>query len=113
MRTIGIIQAIVRDQQVVEDLAPQDCPADDPWHVLDLDPSVPDPLRINHDRRAVLALLQATCVIGPDQRPEPGLLQLPLERVPKRLPALRITAATPVPGFADIPADKDMMGKGR
>src|SRR5262245_42839130 len=52
-------------------------------------------------------------MIGPRQRAESGLLQLPLERIAQRLLALRVAAAPPVPGLADIPADEDMMGERR
>src|SRR5690348_4625984 len=57
MRAIGIVQAIVGDEEVVEDLAAEDRPRHDPGHVLDRDPAVPDPLRVDHHRRPVLALL--------------------------------------------------------
>jgi len=39
--------------------------------------AVPDPLRINHHRRSVLALIQAPCLVDPHLRPQPsGLGQL-------------------------------------
>jgi hypothetical protein len=38
---------------------------------------IPDPLRINHHRRSVLALVQAPCLVDPHLRPQPrGLGQL-------------------------------------
>ena len=85
--------------------------AHDPGHVLDLDPSVPDPLRIDHHGRAVLALLQAAGMIGTCQRPEAGRLQLLLERLAERLAAFRVATAPLVAGVTDIAADENMVGK--
>ena len=113
MRTIGIVQAIVGDQQVVEDLAPEDRPVHDAVHVLGPDPAVPDPLRVDHHGRPVLALLQAAGVVGTGQGPEPGRLQLSLERIAERLLAVRVAASPFVPGLTDIPAHEDVMGESR
>ena len=85
MRAIRIVQTLVGDQQVVQDLASQDRLGHDPGHVIDGDPSVPDPLRINDDGRSVLALLQASRMIRTGQRAEPGVFQFFLEGFAQRL----------------------------
>src|SRR5262245_25897099 len=113
MRTIGIVQAVVRDQQLVDDLARQDRPVHDPGHVLDLDPAVPDPLRIDHHGRTMFALLQAARVVGAHERAEAGPLELPFERLAERLLTLRVAAAPLVSGFSNIPADEDVVGERR
>src|SRR5437899_6872796 len=65
---IGIVQARVGDQQVVEDLAAEDRLGHDPGDILGAHPPVPDPLRIDHHGWAVFALLQAAGMIGARHR---------------------------------------------
>src|SRR5262249_20393424 len=101
------------DEQVIEDLASEDGPGHDPRHVFDPHPAIPDPLRVDHHRGTVLALLQATGVVSPGQHPEPGSLEFLLERLPQRLLAGRIAAAALVAPLTDIAANKDMVGKCR
>ena len=111
MRAMGVVQAALGDHQVVEDLAPQDRPGDDPRDVRDGHVPVPDPLGIDHDGRPVLALVEAAGMIGPGDRPETRLLQLHLEGVLEGLTPFRVAAAPPVAGLADVAADENMMRK--
>src|SRR4051794_5702837 len=80
MRTFGIIQAGVRDQEVVEDLAADQRLRHDSRNVVDRDVTVPDPLGIDHHRGTMLALFQAARLIGSGQEAEAPLLELLLER---------------------------------
>ena len=108
---VGVVQAIIGDHQVVQDLAAQDRLGHDSRHILDLDPSIPDSLRIDHHRRSVLALLQAPGMVCACQRTKPGLLELFLERLSQLLIAVRIAAATLVAGRTHVATYKYMMGK--
>src|SRR5262249_5580838 len=110
---IGVVQAGVGDQEVIEDLPPDEGLLDDPGHVLGRHAAVPDPLGVDHDGRAVLALIEAARVVGAGERPEAGLLQGLLEGVAQVLLALGVAAAALVAGLADVAADEDMVREGR
>src|SRR3954469_21003463 len=106
VRTVWVIQAGVGDQEVGEDLATDQRLRDDPRHVLDLHPAVPDAQGIDDDRRPVLALLEASRLVRPDQRAQPGLLHLGLECVAEGLFPVGVAAAPLVARGADIAADE-------
>jgi hypothetical protein len=57
MRAIRIVQTVVGKEQVTR-ISPQDRLGHDPSDVFDLNPAIPDPLRMNHHGRAVFALLR-------------------------------------------------------
>ena len=86
---------------------------DDPRDVLDRHAAVPDPLRVDDDGRPVLALVEASRVVGTGQGAESGFFQLFLERVAQRLVPLGVATASLVPGRAGIAADEDVMGERR
>jgi hypothetical protein len=113
MGTIGIVQAGLVNQQVVEDLPSQDRPGDDPGDVLDGDLPVPDSLGINHDGRPVLALIEAARVVGSGQQAETRLPELDLEGILECLGAVGVAATPLVAGLANIAADENVMSKGR
>ncbi len=75
--------------------------------------TVPDPLRVDHHRRAMLTLFEAAGMIGANQRAEPGLLQLLLEGLAQGLLPLGVAASALVPGSTHVAADEDVMGEGR
>ncbi len=82
-------------------------------HVLEANASVPDLLRVNHNRRPQLALIQATGLVSPDQRPQLPSRQLRLETVAQCSAALRIATASAVSRRALVATDEDMMCKQR
>jgi hypothetical protein len=113
MGTIGIVQTGLGNQEVVEDFSSQDRPGDDPGHVLDGDPAIPDSLGIDHDGRAMLTLVEAARVIGAGQGAKSRLPQLNLESIFERLETRRVAAAPLVAGFTNVPADEDVVREGR
>jgi hypothetical protein len=110
--TVDVVQAIVGDQEVGQDLAPEDSLGDNARHILDLDAAIPDALRVNHDRWAVLALLEATGMIRTRQRTESGLLECDLEGLPQLLMSVRVTAPSLVAGRTNVTANENMMREG-
>ena len=82
MRALGVVQAVIVDQEIPEDLPFHDRLLDDPRNIRLLDVAVPNPLRINHDGWTVLALIQATGVIHPNQTAKARPLEFGLERRP-------------------------------
>jgi len=109
MGAVGIVQARVGYRQVIQDFAPHDRLGHDPRDVPDLYPTVPDSLGIDDDRWTVLALIEATGVIGPRQATETRGIQLLLERRAQRLSAFWITTAAAMAGVANVAADEDMV----
>lgn len=113
MRAVGIVQTAFGNQEVVDDLPSQDGLGDDPGNILKSDSAVPDPLRVDHHRRTVLALVEAARVIGPGQGTEPGLPEFELEGFLERLEARWIAASPLMTRVANIAADENVMREGR
>ena len=113
MRALRIVQARVGDLQVAEDLAPDQGLGNNAGNVFDLHMPVPDPLGIDDHRRPVLALFEATRVIGPGQDTEPRLFQFLLECVAERLASFGVAAAPLVAGGANVTADEDVLSERR
>jgi hypothetical protein len=111
MRAIGIVEAIVGDQEIVEDLAIDDGTGDDPGDILGRDRPIPDALGVNDHDRPVLALVEAAGVIGPGGPGDPGLVEFLLEEVAERLTARGIAASTRVVGIASVAADEDLVSE--
>ena len=109
MGTVWIVETAFRNQEIVQDLPLQDGLADDPGDIRERDLAVPDTLRVDHDGRAMLALIETTSVIGPGQRAEPGFPELDLERVAERLAAFGVTTSPFVAGLSNISADKNVV----
>ena len=59
--------------------AVEEVPGDDLLDVLDVDKAIPDGLRIDHDDGAVLALVEAGGLVGPDMVLQSGFLDCVLE----------------------------------
>jgi hypothetical protein len=81
--------------------------------VFELDEAVPDGLGINHNRRAVLALIEAAGLIGADEMLEAGIFDRVLECRLQFLAAVRKTAWAGRGFVALIGTDKDVMLKFR
>lgn len=111
MRTIRIVQTGIRDQEVVENLAANQRLRDDPRNVIDRDMTVPDPLGIDHDCGSMLALFQATRLIGSCQGAEAPFLELFFEGVAEGLRPLGIAAPAFVSGRADVAANENVVSE--
>jgi hypothetical protein len=111
MGAIRIVQTALRNEQIVENLSAQDRLGDNPRNIRQCDAPVPNPLRVNDNGRAMLALIEATCVIRPRQQTDPRSLDLDLERVPQGLFSFWITATPFMAGFSNIAAYKNMVMK--
>jgi hypothetical protein len=111
MGAAGVVQTVIRDQQIVEDFSSLDRPGDDARHIFERDSAVPDPLRIDDDGRAMLALVKTAGVIGAGERAQPRFLQLNLEGVLERLMAIRITATPFMARLSHISAYKNVVMK--
>src|SRR5690606_32314953 len=99
-----VVQARVFDAQVVENPAADERFLDDPGNVFDGDAAVPDPLGIDHDRRAMLALFEAAGVIGTGGAGQSRTFDLLFEGRSKPARSLRIAAASTMAGLPDIAA---------
>jgi len=113
MGTVGIVQAAFGNQEIIEDFSSQDRFGDDPGYVFGGNPAIPDSLGIDHNRRSVLALVEAARMIGPGQGPESGLPELELESILERLEARRVAATPLVARVADVTADENVVREGR
>ncbi len=109
MGAARVIEAIVGDEKIVENLAIEDGLGDDSGHILHSDPTVPDPLGIDHHRRPVFALFEAPGMVRTRERPESDSLQLDFEGFPQCLTPLGVAAPARVVELADIAADKDLV----
>src|SRR5262249_6272071 len=106
-----IVELLVGDQQVLENLAADDCFVDDPWHIRELHAAVPDRLRVDDNSWAQFALVEATGLIGPDRSAEPALLNFALEGAAQRFPAVGVAAPPWISRFAAVTADDNMVGE--
>ena len=111
MGTAWVIEAIVGDEKIVKNLAIQDGLGDDSGHILNGDLTVPDPLGIDHHRRPMFALFEATGMVRTSERPESHTLQLDFEGFPQCLTPLGVAAPARVVGLADIAADEDLVSE--
>ena len=73
MRTTWRINAGIGQNQPFDRLSAQNVGFDDFIYVGDCDSAIPDRIRINHDIRPVLALVQAAGFIGPHPVLQPTL----------------------------------------
>ena len=109
MRTAGMIQAVLGNQEIGKNAPFDKCLLDDPWDTLHLNMTVPDPLGIDHYHRPVFALVEAPGEIGPPASSrQPLLFQFILERLSQNLRLLRIAAPSRMSRLAPVAADKNM-----
>jgi hypothetical protein len=78
-------------------------------HISRRNAPVPDVIGINHDVRAVLALIKASGFVGSNGRLQPALPKFLLEEFLQSRLGLGIAAATRVPIRALIGTDKNVM----
>ena len=79
MRTALGVQAFIGNTQPLYRTAGNEMLGNDLFGILRLDASVPHGIRINHDRRAMLALVQAAGLIDPHFAAKTGLFRQLLE----------------------------------
>src|SRR5205814_5027278 len=103
------VELVVGDPQIFEHAAVDDCFFDDPRDVGELDAAVPDGLRINHDGRTELALIEAAGRIGSHQRLEAAALDFFLEGLAQRLAAVSVTTAAAVARLAAVGANENVV----
>ena len=109
MLAVPIVEAFGADKQIVLDAVVQDCFFNDPWNIVNFDMPVEDALRINHDVRPVLALVETAGGVGADERTEAAFFDLGLKGVPQRFGTFRIAAAARMPRRALIATDEEVM----
>src|SRR5262245_33405238 len=99
---------LVRHEQALDGPAVHQVLLDDLVHVSRRHVSVPDLLRVDDDRAAVLALVQAARGVGAHAPLEPALVKLLLEGLAHRLGALGGAGSLGIRGVAAVRADEDM-----
>jgi hypothetical protein len=110
--TVGVVQAIIGDDEVIENLTADQGLGDDPRHIVGPDAAVPDGLRIDHDDRTMLALIETAGLVDSRPTPEPGPFQFLLEGVPQGLRAGWIARTSRVPRLPHVAANEHVMSKG-
>lgn len=111
MRAFGVVEAVIGDQEVGQDLAAENGALDDALDVGDLHTAVPDTLRIDDEGGAVLALVEASGVIGACPAREARALELGLERLAELLGTLGIAAAAFMAGLARVTTDEHVVSE--
>ena len=113
MLAISVVEAFGADKQIVQNPIVQDRFFNDTRNIFDFDVPVENPLRVNHDTRAVFALVQTTGCVGSHERPQPARLDFSLEGIPQRFRPFLIATPARVAGSTLIAADEKMMREGR
>ena len=103
------VEAILKQSETCDGLAANNVRIDDFGYILQLDVSIPDAFGVDDDIRAVLALIEASRLVGSDSGVEPPSGQLLLETELKIGQPIGIAAAPRVFGRPPISADENMM----
>ena len=107
------VQAGFGQPETLHRTAVQQVLFDDLAHVPGMHKAVPDGIRVNHDDRAMLALIETAQFVGADLPLQPGILDCVFER-PLELSAALFGAAWAVRVLvALVGADKEVMLKFR
>ena len=93
MRAVGVIEASVIDEEVVEDFAAEEGFLDDAGDIFESDAAVPDALGVDDDGGAMLALVEAAGLVGPSEVAEAGFLEFLFEGITQALGALGVAAS--------------------
>ena len=113
MRAALRVQAGSGEAQALDRAAMQKVFSDDFIHIFELHKAVPDGLGINHDDRAVLALVEAAGLVGADEMLEARIFDGVLEGGFELLAAPGKTAWAGGVLVALVGADKEVMLKFR
>ncbi len=92
MRTLLGIQASAGQTETLHRAPMDEVFGNDLFHILELHKAIPDPLRIDHHNRAMLALVEAAGLVGADEVLEARVLNGVLEGGFDLLAALGKTA---------------------
>jgi hypothetical protein len=103
------VDALLREDEALHRPAPHEVALHDLRHVLHLHASVPHRLRIDDDRRAVFALVEAPRGVGADRLLEPAPANLLLEAVPEALAPVGVAGPARVLGGTAVDADEDVV----
>lgn len=107
------IEAGAGEPQPLDGAAMDEMLGDNFVHIFKPDEAVPDSLGIDHDRRAMLALVEATGLVGADEVLEAGIFDGVLEGGFELLAASGKTAWAGRGFIALVGADEDMVLKFR
>jgi hypothetical protein len=110
---IRVVEAGVANQEVIQDLAVQQGGLHDPRDVGERDVSVPDALRVDHDDRSVLALIETSRCVGSCEVLEADPFELSLEGVPQVLGAHCGTRTSGVSGRSAVATNEEVLRVGR
>jgi hypothetical protein len=81
VRTVFGIQAGIRDQEPLDWAISENVRFNDFLNITQGDVSIPDSFGVNHDVRAMLALIETSCLVGAHLTLQSATRQSPLERL--------------------------------
>jgi hypothetical protein len=104
---------LLRNEQTLYDLPSNEMALDDLDDIVHGDLAVPDLFRINDEGDAVLALVEAAGVVGPNALAKASRGQLLLELVSYLHPVFGVATATRMPSSALVGANEDVSFESR
>jgi hypothetical protein len=107
-----VVEFIFADQQVFQDDALLDSLFQNAWDIRWLDVAVENPLWVDRDDGAELALFQTASAVGSNKRAQFAGFDFVFEGFAKLVGALRVATATGVITGSLIATNEDMMRKG-
>jgi hypothetical protein len=107
------IQAAVGKYQALHGISADNVGVDNFINVREGNATIPNGFRVNHQIRAVLALIQTACLVRPDFPLQPLFCELLLEQFLQLGARFGIAAAARMSFGALISADEDVFLKGR
>jgi hypothetical protein len=108
MRADGGVEAFVGDDEALDRAASDEVLADDLRHVFGFDATVPDSLGVDDNSGAVLALIEASGLVGAHARGEAGSFQGVFEMAVEFTFAVGGTGRAGTAGFANVGANEEM-----
>ena len=111
MRALLRIEAGFGETETIDGATVEDVLGDDLVYIFEGDEAVPDGLRVDDDRRAVLALVEAAGFVGTDGVLEAGVFEGFLEGVFELFAAAGTATGTGGGAVALVGADEDVVVK--
>ena len=105
------VDTFLAHSQALDWLSAYDVGIDDFIDIIERDMSVPDCLGIDHEIRTMLALVQASRLVGADASTQPSLRQLLLESLLQFRVSVRITTSSRMSRDPLVPANKNVLLK--
>ncbi len=109
MLAIPVVEAFGGDDQFVDHSVVHDGLFHNAWDIGQCHMTVKDALRVNRDAWPVLALVEAACRVGSDERIQSARFDFGLEGVSQCFRTFRIAATSRVTGGSLIAANEKMM----